>query len=265
MLSCCQTGLDHKPRMLVLEVRDKAKPAGEAIARLLVERHVYTTTKVTALVLSYLWLGPHGHVQGRHGEFSASYIPNLEGGRLSLSSSEPWSGMGFIRLGLTGLEGQRIGTYLMNEVVQWAKQWPDADVQTIHLMEGHARDAASKARRNRFYEQFGLRFDFTDGSHQAGTSRPITPRELVTVDSWKQNIQELPFDTYLAGLIREQQNSEADRWTIALAKQRLANEFQKAWDRPLRWALAITLQRHGLGLAVAAAGAALVSIGWLRW
>lgn len=263
MLPCCQKGIGQKPRMLVLEVRDKADLEGEPIAWLLVERHEYSTLAGTALELSYLRLTPAGNVSGFHGEFRASYSPHTQ--TVSLSSSNPYSGRGFITLDLKGLAGQRIGTYLMNEVVQWAKQWPHAKINPLHLMEAHAQDESSRTRRNRFYEQFGLRFDFTDPSEQAGRSRPITPAELVTVDTWQQNIRELPFDGFLADLLRKQRDTEFELREAAAGEKRMTREFRQAWDRPLRWALSIVVQRHGVSLAVASAGAALASIAWLRW
>lgn len=37
------------------------------------------------------------------------------------------------------LNGHGLGTYLMNEIIRWAKRWPNANVNTINLLEGHGR------------------------------------------------------------------------------------------------------------------------------
>ena len=49
---------------------------------------------------------------------------------------------------------------------------------------------SKKSRRNWFYEQFGLVFDYTDPEHREGRSRPMLAGALVKVETWKQNITE---------------------------------------------------------------------------
>jgi hypothetical protein len=94
-----------------------------------------------------------------------------------------------VTLDLPGLEGQRIGTYRMNEIVCWARQWPDADVNNIELLEGQAY-GKNTARRNRCYEKFGFTFDYTDPEHWAGMSRAVKVRDLNAVENWKDTIAE---------------------------------------------------------------------------
>lgn len=79
--------------------------------------------------------------------------------------------------------GQRIGTWMMNEIVKWAKQWPDAKVLPINIGYGQA-DEENKERRNWFYEQFGIGFDYHNDQNEAGQSRSIKAVKLNTVDSW---------------------------------------------------------------------------------
>ena len=62
----------------------------------------------------------------------------------------------------------RLGIYLMNEIVGWAKQWPDTPVREVTLLASDAGDPQNRLRRNRFYEGFGLEFDFTDKDKSAG-------------------------------------------------------------------------------------------------
>jgi GNAT superfamily N-acetyltransferase len=66
---------------------------------------------------------------------------------------------GFVVVDPSSMHGQRIGTYLFNEVIDWAKQWPDAVITPIKLVE---TDHVNKIRRNHFYARFGFSFDFKD-------------------------------------------------------------------------------------------------------
>lgn len=260
MLPCCDVKNGHKPRILVLEVLDKANTTGAPIAWIIVERVEVTDSMARKLELSYLRLSERGNVPGYRGEFMASYCPYTK--LASLSSTDP-SGTGYVRLDLEGLEGQRIGTYLMNEVVQWLKQWPDAEINPIELMSAHALDNTSKIRRNRFYERFGISFDFTDESQKVGKSRPMTASELQTVDTWRQNIREVRFDTYLEGMYHKQQLLEFELQEASAAEKHLNRDLREASNRPLRWALAILLQRHGFGLAMTAGSAVVAFLLWL--
>ncbi|PLY35745.1 GNAT family N-acetyltransferase [Pectobacterium versatile] len=79
--------------------------------------------------------------------------------------------------------GQRIGTWMMNEIVKWAKQWPDAKVLPITLGYGQA-DKENKERRNWFYEQFGIEFDYHNDQNEAGQSQSMKAAALKIIDSW---------------------------------------------------------------------------------
>ena len=114
-----------------------------------------------------------------------------------VSLTSPAMGSGAVFLDLPGLEGQRIGTYLFNEIVTWAQQWPDATVQGVRLEAGQSH-GENKARRNWFYEQFGLVFDYSDPEHKSGRSQPMLVKNLIPVDAWKQNIRERRMQEYMA-------------------------------------------------------------------
>ncbi|MBN0147646.1 hypothetical protein JTL51_32530, partial [Pseudomonas aeruginosa] len=118
----------------------------------------------------------------------------------SVSLTSPSMSKGAVFLDLPGLDGQRIGTYLMNEIVQWVQQWPEANVNGIELLAGQAH-GDNKARRNWFYEQFGLVFDYTDPEHREGRSRPMLAGALVKVETWRQNITEHRMLDYLAAVL----------------------------------------------------------------
>lgn len=185
------------PRVLVLEVRPRKRPQDDPIARVIVERHEERSMHDGRLVSASLALlyrvirSTDGRAMARS-QFEACY--SEYGNAVNLISSSSWGGAIF--LDLPGLEGQRIGTYLMNKIVQWAKQWPDASVQTISLNAAQAGEE-NKARRNRFYEQFGISFAWTDEDRMAGTSKPMTAGDLVSSDSWTQNIIEVKFWEYV--------------------------------------------------------------------
>ena len=77
----------------------------------------------------------------------------------------------------------------MNEIVQWAKQWPEAQVIPIKLLEAQALTEAEKIRRNKFYENFGIQFEYDDPpKNKSGKSRPMLAGALKTNFSWQQNI-----------------------------------------------------------------------------
>lgn len=84
--------------------------------------------------------------------------------------------------------GWHIGTYMQNEVVQWAKTHigQPGKIRPIRLVEDDARTKEDMTRRNRFYQQFGIRFiwstDPTIKQGRAGQSDPaLTIEDVHTV------------------------------------------------------------------------------------
>ncbi|WP_152038199.1 hypothetical protein [Paraburkholderia hospita] len=185
-------GLGKKLRVLVLEIRDRNKTDRGVIAHLLVEReerydrYADGQLRQARIELSYRMIGVAVAPASGQGEFRGCY--SATDNRVSVTACGVWE-RGFVTLDLPGLEGQRVGTYLMNEIVRWARQWPDADVNNIQLLEGQAYKR-NTVRRNRFYEQFGFTFDYMDAQHRAGMSHPVKVRDLKAVESWKDNIAE---------------------------------------------------------------------------
>ena len=112
----------NKPRILVLEVRDKNRPDGPVIAQIVIERQeTFATysdgqTKQARIELSFRQIGVEVYAGHGQGEFCGSYSPSDNS--LSLTTHCEW-GHGFVTLDLPKLEGHRIGTYLMNEIVTW--------------------------------------------------------------------------------------------------------------------------------------------------
>lgn len=149
------------------------------------------------------------------GEFGASY--NAFSNVVSLSSAFGTGGTVF--LDQDWLKGRRVGTYLMNEIVEWARQWPTADVDPIELVENQASDA-NRERRNRFYRQFNIRFGENDLQIIAGWSRPMKVSELTPVSSWTEHVKEQPLVDFMAQSLTE---SELHSFKLENLKTALKN------------------------------------------
>lgn len=228
-----------KPRICMLEVMDRNTASGEPIARLFVERQesyqrderdgrIYKAS----IRLSYETIDPKHSRQYREGEcFSGSYSRgygesddsvSLVGGALFLDPDE--------------LRGQRVGTYLMNEIVTWTQQWPDAKVRPIELLSGQAEDEENRARRNRFYERFGLVFTYRDPEHREGLSDPMLVKALTPVTSWEANIRERDPRDYLGELLYERERMVMDSSQRTTAIKNLNATLDDARLHPIRWA-----------------------------
>lgn len=186
---------------IVLVVRPRGDLNGEVLAELVVQRFEVDPFEERGrsddrkLTLSYLVVGgSHLNSQVRKGEFCACYDSGMK--TVSLTSHVLYGGA--LDLTLPGLEGQAIGTYLMNTIVLWAKQFPsDTGVNTITLRPGQAI-GDNKARRNRFYEQFGIEFDYDDPTTRGtGKSRPMVVSSLRPVEKSSDNLEEQNIARYV--------------------------------------------------------------------
>lgn len=226
--------------LLVLTIRPAHNPELPPIAHLLVERrelkrlsHNDEATEIS-LELRYQLLGTTRGV-GISGCFGAHFLPGRDGAKTRLTTAH--GGMfGAVFLDLPGLEGNRIGTYLMNEIVLWAKQWPDASIGTIELTSGQAGDS-NRERRNRFYEQFNIEFDYDDEEHRSGKSRPLKAAQLTTTDAWKRNITLTSVVDFVNDALNggELQDLEILRLTGALTN--FQTQVAQAEARPFSFAL----------------------------
>ena len=231
-----------KPRILVLEVRDRAQANEKPIAWLMVEREeTYQREKQNGPILAAKICISYQLIQAKFaanedssGEFEGSYT--------GYSNSVSISG-GFVVLDLPGLENQHIGTYLMNEIVLWARQWPDANVAPIRLVEGQAH-GNNKDRRNWFYWQFGLEFDWVDASHKAGVSRPMLTKALTPVEKWKENITEHLVQDYFSSLLYAEQTASSELEARDRACKDLIDSIRKAEKHPILWMLKELYYRH---------------------
>lgn len=170
---------------------------------------------------------------------------------------------GGLFLDLANLKGQRIGTYLMCSVVRWARQWPSAEVATIELLEGQA-SSDNKDRRNWFYEQFGIQFDYVSDEKMAGRSRPMKVSELLDVTAWGKNIVAQPLDTFLAQLVRANSQVKMDLKLWVEAVRDFREEEKRRERRPIRWALGFTLRNflYSRWLGHTVVGLLLAALAW---
>ena len=260
-------GQSVKPRILVLEVRDKDRPEDKALGWVLVEREeTYRrdprdgTIYEASIRLSYQRItAKFSHRDCGKGRFDGSYSRNFN----SVSLTSPSMSKGAVFLDLPGLDGQRIGTYLMNEIVQWVQQWPEATVNSIELLAGQAH-GDNKARRNWFYEQFGLVFDYTDPEHREGRSRPMLAEALVKVETWKQNITEHRMLDYLAAVLYAEERATSELQARDRACAQLIAEQRRAEARPLRWALRRLYVHYASTVLAGLVLTAIVGMAWIK-
>ena len=260
-------GQSVKPRILVLEIKDKDRPDDKALGWVLVEREeTYRrdprdgTIYEASIRLSYQRItAKFSHRDGGKGRFDGSYSRNFNA--VSLTSTSMSKGAVF--LDLPGLDGQRIGTYLMNEIVQWVQQWPETTVNSIELLAGQAH-GDNKARRNWSYEQFGLVFDYTDPEHREGRSRPMLAGALVKVETWKQNITEHRMLDYLAAVLYAEERATSELQARDRACAQLIAEQRRAEARPVRWALRRLYIHYASTVLAGLVLTALVGMAWIK-
>ena len=177
---------------------------------------------------------------GIPGSFQASYAKDSN--RVSLTS--PIGQSSAVFLDPPNLRGHRVGSYLMNEIVKWVRQWQDAQVNEVKLLVGQA-EAENKDRRNRFWEQFGLVFDYTDPSSKTqGISQPMMARLLIPLDASKlQNIEEVELTHYMNSSSAEKTQMRFDLEARERAVKAYSEDMKKIHAKPLRWALVQTVKR----------------------
>ncbi|WP_454901642.1 hypothetical protein [Variovorax gossypii] len=171
------------------------------------------------------------------GSMSAGYSRRLN--TISLAKSQVNGTTGAVFLTMQGgiPRGVRIGTYLMNEIVAWAKHWPEAEVQHIALVPGQAVDEEDRRTRNAFWRKFGLKLRFDDPQERGGHSLPMKAADLTPCTRWKLNITVTPLLKFAAqqqeALASERQlnnrlNSNAKDLEIERLAQR-RHPFLWAW------------------------------------
>jgi len=130
------------------------------------------------------------------GEFCESCAANKGnmGGTVSLTSRSLIGGAVYIDPAVW--RGRRLGTYLMDSIVDAMRRWPAAHVNTIHLLKEQADDE-NKLRRNRFYEQFNIQFAYQDDECEVGESLPMLVKDLYRSNAWNGHVKEKPLVQHL--------------------------------------------------------------------
>jgi hypothetical protein len=103
----------------------------------------------------------------------------------------------------------RLGTYLFDVIVGWAQQWKGATVNSIWLADGDGY-TENRDRRNRFYEQFGLVFDYDDATKRSGRSRVMPIENLVRSDGWNKTILPMSPTKGIQAMMRRQYQLMSD-------------------------------------------------------
>lgn len=198
------------------------------------------------------------------GEFCGSYSVDYEGGKERVSITSPSLSAGAVFMDLPGLKGHRIGTYLMDQIVAWVKQWPNANLRSIGLSAGQS-EAENKERRNRFYEQFGIEFDYTDETRRAGMSKPMTAGQLLRSDRWMLRIKVINLRDYISQQLTsiEKQYFEIER------EQRVKNNYMKdykeACKAPVKFLFKQWWYRYGPHLVIFAVLSFIVAVFWHKY
>lgn len=251
-----------RPEIQVLEIRSPKNPNGPVIAVFLVERRERTRAidkwagSDASIHLTYREISLNGEKNSAaRGEFTGSYHAHVN--TVSLTSGSLTGGGVFIDP--PSMRGIRLGTYLMNEIVRWAKQWPEATVNTITLLEGQSHDE-NKERRNRFYEQFKVEFDYTSTERKAGPSFPILVRDLDLAHSWKENITECNLAEFLTDTVYRNKVAESELEHRTRTVKELSTEQRRIQAKPLRWALA----QHSRTLFWGSVAVIIASLVWWK-
>ena len=123
---------------------------------------------------------------------------------------------------------------------------------------------SKKSRRNWFYEQFGLVFDYTDPEHREGRSRPMLAGALVKVETWKQNITEHRMLDYLAAVLYAEERATSELQARDRACAQLIAEQRRAEARPVRWALRRLYIHYASTVLAGLVLTALVGMVWIK-
>ena len=219
-------------RLKIFEVKWKDKNKSGLVATVFLEIKETHHSNKTTLELSYKCINYfENHVNSGKGNFLAhcenkfakptEKVVSLTGGAVFLDPN--------------ALQGHGLGTYLMNEIIKWAKQWPEADVDSIELIADQA-SKENKTRRNRFYEQFGIEFVYSSEDKAAGISIPMKVKQLKE-KSHIENIEEYKVYDYIYDIKNKLFHLEYDLSSERCSRELVQKNYQNAKKKPIRWAV----------------------------
>lgn len=262
-LPCLWAGPNGSPRFQLIEVKAGLHnylvlvEAEEILERDPQRDNVVTAAKYT-LHYQLVTRGGFGQlIPPKSHTFTAGYDAQFNA--VSVTSHRV-HGNGAVFLDPAELRGTRVGTYLMNRLVTWVKQWPDAELKTIKLLPDQAQQD-NKERRNRFYEQFGIQFSWHDAeSRVSGTSLPITAAALKTTDAWMQTVTERSLVDYLAQL----QHTAWQQQAVLQNCRRLNQQLTKVYRQPWRHAMGMFWNCHRSTILLGGTFIAMLLMAWYR-
>lgn len=231
----------------VIEVRHPQHPdSPDPVALLLIQRTEQQVGQDRRLTLKVRRIGNHPLFGTNQFSWSACYSPgdNREPERIKLTDGKLRPG-GNVIIGMHDLIGHRVGTYLMAEIVAWAKQWPTAEVMRIDLSWQDEKEGAwggnNKERRDRFYERFGITFkQCAPGGSITAKSKSMRAGELVTEEAeqaWRLNIRESSTVDAIAEQQREIAMLAQECQRLEREAMRLREVCQSTARRPVRQVL----------------------------
>lgn len=233
---------DTEREWRVLEIEDDEHPDTPHIIGVEIERSVWKSPPLasgTITLRAYGLAGAAGDVTGEHGRFLGAF-----GGHFDLNANPTAS-----TYTLTGgnmvlaedLRGLRIGTYLQNEVVRWSKaQDAPGLIVPIGLSPNDALTTGERDRRNRFYEQFGIVFDWTPADHgierASGRSQPTLTIADVHELPFVEGMRVLDAGNALRRFARRVERAEAKQRHAEDMRQgaKRSHEHERETDRQLR-------------------------------
>lgn len=166
------------------------------------------------------------------GEFVASYHA---GQGVSLSSHSMCTG-GYILIEPDRLCGLGLGTYFMNNVVEWVSQWPGAKVRPIELPPGEHIATPAQQLRIHFYAKFGIRFIFPEDRPYHGIARPMLVSDLTLAPLPSEAITQHSVVDFLRKTMYERTQFA---WEISSLKESLRSNrmaLSQATNTPISWA-----------------------------
>lgn len=218
------------PRIIMLEVyKNEISDENSPFLFLILEKKEIKSSfeiyGLDTLTITYRVLNIHESQAS--GWFGASYDKNRN--EFSIISDDYSSGALF--LDPKQIRGYKIGTYIMSQIIMWAKHnYPDAKLKTIFLFENQA-DPENKERRNRFYEQFGIEFNYENEEKKSGTSKgDILINQLNSVESWTKNIKEVTVPDYFINNLKNIDNQKQKILDLTRANEWLRQDNEYYWN-----------------------------------
>ncbi|MEP3342949.1 MAG: hypothetical protein ABJO09_11640 [Hyphomicrobiales bacterium] len=144
------------------------------------------------------------------------------------------------------LRGKHIGTFFFLRIVKWAQSWPSASVAPIELVSLQA-GLTNKERRNRFYEQFGIRFKYHDSAKEEGVSTSMLVSDLTpdaVSGAWMKSVREISMSDFVGQAARINRDGKFEENRLRTSVKNLQIRLDEVNSNPLKHALRIFRYRY---------------------